>query len=177
MLELPHRAAAALGLALFSLLLLAAATAPPRPVALPTFSPAELQLGRRLVAFGACNDCHTPGWRESDGKLPEKAWLTGSPIGFRGAWGTAYPANVRLVFQEIDEGQWLNDVRTRGGHPPMTWHDLRALDEPSLRAIYRFVRSLGPAGAPAPTAVPPGREPEGIYYDVAPQGHAPAPPR
>lgn len=129
----------------------------------------DLQLGRTLVAYGACNDCHSPGWRESDGKLPTAAWMTGSTIGFRGPWGTVYPTNVRLEFQRIDESQWLDMVRLRGGHPPMLWHDLRVLNQSQLRAIYRFVRGLGPAGVPAPISVPPDLDPKTPYYDVAPQ--------
>lgn len=129
---------------------------------------ASLALGQRLVAFGACNDCHTPGWRESDGTLPAKEWMTGSTIGFRGSWGTVYPANVRLEFAQIDEMKWLDMVRTRGGHPPMPWHDLRALDLTEQRAIYRFIHSLGPAGVPAPANVDPEREPVTPYYNVTP---------
>ena len=94
--------------------------------------------------------------------------MTGSAVGFRGPWGTVYPANVRLVFHEIDEEQWLRMVRTRGGQPPMIWHNLRALDAASLRAIYRFVRNLGPAGKAAPTGLRPGVEPTGPYYNVLP---------
>ncbi len=55
--------------------------------------------GRYLVGFGRCNDCHTPGWRESDGSIPVSRWMTGSNLGYRGPWGTSYPANVRLEFQ------------------------------------------------------------------------------
>lgn len=51
----------------------------------------------------------------------------------------------------------------------MLWHDLRALDEHQLQAIYRFVRSLGPAGVPAPISVPSDLEPTTPYYDVEPQ--------
>lgn len=145
-----------------------AAAAAPLGAQVKPISPAERALGHKLVAFGTCNDCHTPGWRESDGTLPEKQWLTGNTIGFRGPWGTVYPANVRLVFRQIDEEQWLRMVRTRGGQPPMVWHDLRALDATSLRTIYRFVRNLGPAGKPAPTGLRPDREPSGPYYNVVP---------
>ena len=131
--------------------------------------------GRTLVAFGACNDCHTPGWRESDATIPVSRWMTGNEIGFRGPWGTVYPANVRLEFQMISEDQWLAMVRTRGGHPPMTWHNLRALDTEQLRSIYRFVRSLGPAGVEAPLMVSPAKEPTTPYYDVAPKPSVPSP--
>jgi hypothetical protein len=47
-------------------------------------SVSELARGKSLVAFGACNDCHTPGWRESDGTIPTAKWMTGSGTGFRG---------------------------------------------------------------------------------------------
>ena len=122
--------------------------------------------GRYLVAFGACNDCHTPGWRDSDGRTPVSQWMTGAALGFRGPWGTVFPANVRLRFTQISEDQWLAMIDTRGGHPPMTWHDLRALSVADRRAIYRFVRSLGPAGQPAPLTVPPEREPTLPYVTI-----------
>jgi mono/diheme cytochrome c family protein len=134
----------------------------------PPISNADRALGRRLVAFGSCNNCHTPGWATGDEAIAEKNWMTGSPVGFRGPWGTVYAANVRLVFQEIDENQWLQMIRTRGGQPPMVWRNLRALDPASQRAIYRYVRSLGPAGKPAPTGLHPGVEPKGPYIDVKP---------
>lgn len=134
----------------------------------------ELARGQTLVAFGACNDCHTPGWRESDGTIPTAKWMTGSMIGFRGPWGTVYPANVRQTFQTIEEDQWLAMVRTRGGHPPMTWHDLRGLSLTDQRAIYRFIRSLGPSmDSPSRRSLPPGRIPDTPYYDVAPSTPAP----
>jgi hypothetical protein len=119
--------------------------------------------GKYLVRFGACNDCHTPGWRETFGKVPVSRWLIGSNIGFRGAWGTIYPANVRQRFTQITENQWLAMVRTREGPEPMIWHDLRALSLDDQRSIYRFVRSLGSAGPPTLQDVPPDIEPKTPY--------------
>ncbi len=127
-----------------------------------------VERGKYLVGFGGCNDCHTPGWRESDGTIPITQWMTGSKIGYRGPWGTSYAANVRLEFQQISENDWLFMVRTRGGHWPMVWHDLRMLKTGDRRTIYRFVRSLGPRGKPAPADVPPGREPSTPYVWVVP---------
>lgn len=124
--------------------------------------------GRYLVAFGACNDCHTPGWRQSDGRIAVNKWMTGSGIGMRGPWGTSYPANVRLWFSQIREDDWLFSIRTRGGHPPMHWHDLRFLTVDDQRAIYRFIHSLGPAGSPAPAALSPDRVPPAPYIWVVP---------
>jgi hypothetical protein len=35
------------------------------------------------------------------------------------------------------------------------------MSEADLRALYRYVRSLGPAGKPAPAYLPPGAKPGG----------------
>jgi len=119
--------------------------------------------GKYLVVFGACNDCHTPGWRETFGKVPVSKWLIGSDIGFRGPWGTIYPANVRQRFTQITEEQWMAMIRTREGPAPMIWHDLRVLSLDDQRAIYRFVRSLGSAGPPTLQDVPSQVEPKTPY--------------
>ena len=134
----------------------------------PAAPDGSIERGRYLVAYGACNDCHTPGWRESDGTIPVSKWMTGSTVGQRGPWGTSYPANVRLWFQQIREDDWLFSVRTRAGHPPMHWHDLRFLNVSDQRAIYRFIRSLGPAGKPAPATLGPHQEPHTPYVWVVP---------
>ena len=57
----------------------------------------------------------------------------------------------------------------------MTWQDLRALSESDQRAIDRFVRSLGPPGAPAPVSLRPEVMPAGPFYDVIPQEGQPKP--
>lgn len=129
----------------------------------------DLERGKMLVAYGGCNDCHTPGWRESDGTIPVSKWLTGSPIGLRGPWGTSYPVNIRLVFNQIDENQWVFAVNSRGGHMPMHWHDLRFLSVADQRLLYRFVKSLGPAGEQVPNFVEPWREPKTPYINLVPQ--------
>jgi hypothetical protein len=125
--------------------------------------------GRYLVGFGTCNDCHTPGWRESDGTIPVSQWMTGSDLGYRGPWGTSYAANVRLEFQRISEAQWLFMVRTRAGHWPMIWHDLRFLKDQDQRAIYRFIRSLGPSGVDAPADLPPDVVPKTPFVWMVPR--------
>ena len=138
-------------------------------MAFASTKPSDAQMiarGKYLVTFGACNDCHTPGWRESFGNVPTSSWMIGTSIGFRGPWGTVYPANVRQRFFEITEDQWLNMVNTREGHPPMTWHDIRALTADDRRAIYRFIRSLGKGGGPSLSSVPPQQEPKTPYFTL-----------
>lgn len=129
-----------------------------------------IERGRYLVKVGGCNDCHTAGYGMSAGKVAEKDWLQGDQLGWQGPWGTTYPTNLRLSINAMGENDWIKMAQTMQARPPMPWFTLREMDKEDLRAIYRFVRHLGPAGKPAPAALPPG---------VAPKGPAilfPAPP-
>ena len=65
----------------------------------------EIERGRYVVAISGCNDCHTPNFLVNGG--PQKDWLTDGVMGWRGPWGKTYPTNLRLYFQEITEGQWV----------------------------------------------------------------------
>ena len=127
--------------------------------------------GRYVVQIGGCNDCHTPGYAQRGGKVPEAQWLTGDRLGWRGPWGTTYPVNLRLYFQNLTEAQWVKKARTLEARPPMPWFDVRLMSTSDLKAIYRFVRHLGPAGEPAPAALPPGETPPPPYVQY------PEPPR
>lgn len=145
------------------------AEGPGTEVARPHVSAATPEeAGRYLVILGGCNDCHTPGWAESNGTLPEEAWLTGAPVGFQGPWGTSYPANLRLLVQALDEDAWVARMKSGQGLPPMPWVNVTRADEADLRALYGFIRSLGPAGAPAPAAVGPDQTPATPYISMMP---------
>ena len=122
-----------------------------------------VERGRYLSKIAGCHDCHTPGYLLSEGKVPESLWLTGDRFGWRGPWGTTYAANLRLFFASLTEDRWVavaGSIRTR---PPMPWFTLNEWQEEDLRALYRFVRHLGPAGPIAPAFVPPDREPDTPY--------------
>lgn len=131
--------------------------------------------GEYMVRMGGCNDCHTPGWSDSAGQLPTAQWLTGSPLANLGPWGTTYPANLRLKVAGMDEQTWLaysGNLHTRPLMPDFT---LRAMREDDRRAVYRFIRSLGPAGQAAPAYLPPGQKPPAPYLElVLPPGPPPA---
>ena len=118
-------------------------------------SNAELDRGRYVVKIAGCNDCHTPNWPQTAGAVPEAEWLTGSSVGFQGPWGTTYPANLRLAVNVMTEAQWMAMAR-QPMKPPMPWFALRDMTDADLRAIYRLIKALGPAGKPAPHYVPPG---------------------
>jgi mono/diheme cytochrome c family protein len=130
---------------------------------------ADIERGRYLVKTSGCNDCHTPGYMPSAGKVDEKDWLTGDAMGWRGPWGTTYAANLRLYVQTLSENQWVERTRKGEARPPMPWFNLHAMTEDDLRAIYRYTKAMGPAGKPAPAYVPPGEEPQTPYFMMAPQ--------
>jgi mono/diheme cytochrome c family protein len=123
----------------------------------------SVERGRYLVKTAGCNDCHTTGYAEKAGKVPEKLWLTGDQLGWRGPWGTTYPANLRLFMQQLSEEQWVQIAKTAQMRPPMPWFTLHDMTPQDLRAIYRFTRHLGPAGVAVPAFVPPDQEPKGPF--------------
>jgi mono/diheme cytochrome c family protein len=129
----------------------------------------SIERGRYLVATSGCNDCHTAGFIPSEGKVPEKEWLKGSDVGFRGPWGTTYPSNLRQYFAQVSEKAFIADARSGRMRPPMPWFNLAAMTDADLRAIHRYARSLGEPGAPAPAFVPPGEEPRTPFFVFVPQ--------
>lgn len=126
-----------------------------------------VEAGRYLVVIGGCNDCHTPGWDMTDGNVPESEWLTGIPLGWKGPWGTSYARNLRLTAQNMTEDEFAQRVQA-GGLPPMPWMNLRAMEPQDLRAIYAFLRYLGPSGDPMPAPLAPGVTPETPYLVMEP---------
>ena len=132
---------------------------------------ASVARGRYLVTISGCNDCHTPGGMEKGPAVPEAQWLTGLPVGFQGPWGTTYPSNLRLVLGAMTEAQWLQHARAER-LPPMPWFNLRAMTDADLKAIYAFVRSLGPAGVAAPAYVAPGGKVTTPYFVFVPRTDA-----
>jgi mono/diheme cytochrome c family protein len=116
---------------------------------------ARVARGKYVVTIGGCNDCHTPGYGEKNGAVPESEWLIGTALGYQGPWGTSYAANLRLVVQSRTEAEWLVHAR-RKRLPPMPWFNMRAMSDEDLGAIYAFIKSLGAPGEAAPDYVAPG---------------------
>src|SRR4051794_19834236 len=125
--------------------------------------PASIERGKYLVKVAGCNDCHTPGYALSGGKVPEAQWLMGDKLGWRGPWGTTYAANLRLYMKGMTETGWVKTARSMQARPPMPWFALHDMTEQDLRALYKYITTLAPAGEPVPVFVPPGREPQGPY--------------
>lgn len=124
--------------------------------------------GRYLVAVADCNGCHTAGFAESGGAVPEAQRLTGVAVGFSGPWGVSYPANLRLSASGMSAGDWLKRARA-GGLPPMPWPALESMTDDDLLSIYAYLRSLGPAGVASPAALPPGAPIPTPHFVFVPQ--------
>ncbi len=116
----------------------------------------SIDRGRYLVKITGCNDCHTPGFAQANGQVDERQWLTGDQVGWQGPWGTTFAINLRLFADKMTEEQWVVVTRNSKARPPMPGWVFKDLTEQDLRSMYRFIRSLGPAGNPAPDYLPPG---------------------
>ncbi|WP_405231693.1 c-type cytochrome [Lentisalinibacter salinarum] len=128
----------------------------------------EIEAGRYLITVAGCNDCHTAGYSENGGQVAESDWLTGSPLGWRGPWGTTYASNLRLLAQSVDEDGWVAMLTHRKDRPPMPWMNVNRLSEQDMRAMYRYVRFLGARGEPTPGALAADVEPSTPYLWMIP---------
>ena len=129
----------------------------------------SIEHGRYIARIAGCNDCHTPGYPESGGNVPESVWLSGVPVGYQGPWGTTYPSNLKLSLSHMSEDEWVAFASTFEARPPMPWFNVRAMSDRDLRSFYRFVRSLGEPGEPMPDYVPPNGKPETPVFVFVPQ--------
>jgi hypothetical protein len=109
----------------------------PSPAANPSQTNAgDISHGRYLTIIGGCNDCHTEGYAESGGKVPQKDWLQGSVLGHRGPWGTTYAVNLRAKLATMSEAEWITYAQTLKTRPPMPWvHVEPMVDRRLARAV------------------------------------------
>ncbi len=132
--------------------------------------PADVVRGKYLVQVAGCNDCHTPGYLETAGDVDEAKWLTGTALGWRGPWGTTYAPNLRLAAKDMTVEQFVARARSPL-RPPMPWFNLRDMRDGDVKAIFAYLKHLGPAGEPAPAYLPPDQAPKGPFVTF------PAPPQ
>ncbi|WP_374078719.1 cytochrome C [Bdellovibrio bacteriovorus] len=129
-----------------------------------------IEHGRYLIQVTGCNDCHTPMYGPKNGAVPEKEWLSGSDMGWKGPWGTSYATNLRTRVANMTEDQWVQYLKNLKALPPMPFYSVNVMSEQDSRSMYRFIRSLGNHSQVIPTALPPGEIPKTPYvnFDVIP---------
>jgi mono/diheme cytochrome c family protein len=142
------------------------ASSPPATASADAAQEGLVARGEYLVRIAGCNDCHTAGYMPRGGDVPKDEWLAGSPLGYHGPWGTTYASNLRLTVDGLSETEWLDYTGKLHTRPIMPDFVLRQMREDDRRAIYHFVRSLGPAGEPARAALPPGETPPPPYFQL-----------
>jgi mono/diheme cytochrome c family protein len=121
--------------------------------------------GRYIVKVTGCNDCHTPNYGERNGQVPENEWLIGTPIGYKGPWGTTYAKNLRRLLANKTETEWVTYAKKMQAKPPMPWYNVNALSEEDLKAIYQFIHYLGDNPNKVPKELPPGETPKTPYIN------------
>jgi len=119
--------------------------------------------GKYLIKIGGCNDCHTSGYAPSGGITPESEWLLGDQLGYRGPWGTTYPANLREYISKLSEAEWVSKAKQLKTRPPMPWWALNEMTEEDLSSIYIYIKSLDYVKNAVPSFVPPSDTPQTPY--------------
>ena len=125
----------------------------------------DIERGRQAVKIMGCNSCHTPDYMIKRSYIPEEDWLVGSTLGFRGTYGTVYPTNLRLLLNNMTEDEWLVLAKLMREDSPMAWIMLPKTVDQDLRAIYKFVKYLGPKGTPTLSRLAAGVVPTTQYVD------------
>jgi hypothetical protein len=98
--------------------------------------------------------------------------MGGMKVGFRGSWGTVYGKNLRTIVQRMSEDRWVKVLTTADsgeGKPPMPWWNTAQMSERDLRAMYRYVKSLGPKQNGVPRSLPAEKEPSTPYISLEPK--------
>jgi mono/diheme cytochrome c family protein len=139
-----------------------------QPKVSDTVATENVERGRYVVNIAGCNDCHTPMFGESNGTVPEADRLTGMAVGFSGPWGTSYAKNLRRSVDRLTEDEWVNFVAKAQFLPPMPGWAFREMKESDIRAVYAYVKWLGPAGEETPSPLPPGELPSTPFIEFVP---------
>jgi mono/diheme cytochrome c family protein len=149
----------------------------------PAAPPADpIARGAYLSIVGGCNDCHTPGTLY--GGPDTTRLLSGSELGWTGAWGTTYARNLTPDV-ETGIGSWSEaDIikalklgqRPDGSPllPPMPWPNYSRMTDEDLAALAAYLKSIPAVKHVAPQALAPGRvAPAALVFPPIPAWDAP----
>lgn len=134
-----------------------------------------VQRGQYLVTVIGCGDCHTPGTLYGAPDMNRQ--LSGSELGWQGAWGVSYARN--LTPDSTGLASWTDDeivraiqngVKKDGSPimPPMPWPDFAHLTKSDARAIAAYLRTIPPVHHVVPDRLPPGAKTKGALIPIPP---------
>ena len=69
----------------------------------------------------------------------------------------------------MSEDEWVQVAKEIQRRPPMPYFSLNAMTVADVRAIYKYIRYLGPAGTSAPKFVPADKVPPQPYVQFPAQ--------
>ena len=129
----------------------------------------SIERGLRVSIVAGCQECHTEGYLLNEGKIDPAKEMRGNSIGFQGPWGTSYAQNLRLTASRLSEDAFVQ-IYGAGSKlaPPMPYYKLKLMEKDDLRSLYRYLKSLGEPGEPAPPFVPPGERVKTSYVVLDP---------
>ncbi|MBZ0149308.1 MAG: cytochrome c [Pseudorhodoplanes sp.] len=141
----------------------------------------QIERGKYLVAFGGCNDCHTPGY--FFGKPDMARYLAGSEVGFEmPGLGVFHGPNL-TPDEETGLGKWSTDqiiaAITKGQRPDgrmlapiMPWRAFAKLTPEDVRAMTAFLKSLPPVKNKVPGPFGPTEKPTSFVMKIVPPAAA-----
>jgi len=97
----------------------------------------EIAAGKYIVLATGCNHCHTQGWPESNGTLPQTMWLKGG----HAPPNLPAPA-LRPLANAMSAGAWVSLFHGHHAVEAMPWFNFRSLSDADLRAMHAFIVSL-----------------------------------
>jgi len=63
--------------------------------------------------------------------------------------------------EQHTEASWVKTAHSFTARPPMPYFNVNIMNDADLKAMYWFIKSLGPGGQLAPAYLPPGQKPSG----------------
>jgi mono/diheme cytochrome c family protein len=126
-----------------------------------------IQRGQYLAIISGCHDCHTPGTLYGAPDMSRA--LSGSELGWKGAWGVSYAPNL-TPDPTTGLGSWTDEQILRALQtgvdkegapiaPPMPWASYAHLTSQDAMAIVAYLRSIPAVIHRSPERVPPSGTP------------------
>ena len=93
-----------------------------------------IERGRYFVSIAVCNDCHSPGYPQSCGNIPQSEWLTGNSVGYNRPKNTTKPTKKHQHTQTHTTKKKHKQTQKKK-HPPKPKNTQHNKKENDKRAV------------------------------------------